>query len=201
MDPAGRGAPLYPIHTGSFNIFAWQFLFVAGVAIGHARLTKPGNQMPFRPLLSLGALAVCIYGIGVTHLGWRLGPDWLFGIFVNKPNLGALRLANFGMVAYLVANMGAVSPGSSPGDLRFLGQHSLSVVAAQSVAVMIILQFSGLFATPLANWLSTAGCIGILFAAAWTHETVGRWLEDLRSVRARQAAGLAVSRPHDVRPA
>jgi hypothetical protein len=158
--------------------------------------------MPFRPLLSLGALAVCIYGIGVTHLGWRLGPDWLFGIFVNKPNLGALRLANFGMVAYLVANIGARFPRLVTWrPLAFLGQHSLSVVAAQSVAVMIILQFSGLFATPLANWLSTAGCIGILFAAAWTHETVGRWLEDLRSVRARQAAGLAVSRPHDVRPA
>ena len=37
--PPVDGAPLYPINTGSFNLLAWQFLFLAGLVIGHARLS------------------------------------------------------------------------------------------------------------------------------------------------------------------
>src|SRR5580658_3198794 len=44
-------APLYPIHVGSFNLFAWQLLFVMGVVIGHARITEKKPVMRRNPLL------------------------------------------------------------------------------------------------------------------------------------------------------
>ncbi len=192
--PPVDGAPLYPIHVGSFNIFAWQFLFVAGAVIGHARLNE--GQVTFRPLLLAGAAAIAGFGFGVEHLGWRPPvSDALFGILVNKPNLGALRMANFGMVAYLVAALGARFPRwVTWRPLAFLGQHSLSVFVAQSVAVMIVLQFSGLFATPLVNVLSTAACIAFLFAAAGIHRVAGRWLKLARPFHAGPGPGITVSR-------
>jgi len=194
--PPVDGAPLYPIHVGSFNIFAWQFLFVSGVVIGQVRLTDPRPQIGFRPLLLAGAAAICVCGYGVQRLHWRPDcPDWLFGIILNKPNLGALRLVNFAMVAYLVGAVGGRWPRLITWrPLAFLGQHSLVVVAAQSVLVLILIQFDGLFATPWRDRLVTLAAIGFLFVAARVHQSfTGR-----APLRPRQTPGLPVSRPHDV---
>lgn len=195
--PPVDGAPLYPIHVGSFNIFTWQFLFVGGAVIGHARLSPSWGRRLYRPAYLAAAAAVAIFGVGVEHLGWRTpGPDWLFGIFVNKPNLGLLRLANFGAAAYLVSAVGARFPGLVTWrPLAFLGQHSIAVVAAQTVALMIVLQFSALFATPLVNWTTTLLCIGFLFAVAAVHQAFTRWLASAKAQR--RALALGVSRPSD----
>ncbi len=194
--PPVDGAPLYPIHVGSFNIFAWQLLFVFGAALGHARLSDLRPQVPFRPLLFLGAVAVVVYGYGVQKLHWRPGgPEWLFGVLLNKPNLGALRLADFGMAAYLVALVGARWPALVTWrPLAFIGQHSLVVVAAQSVLVMILIQFNTLFDTKLHDYLTTAGAVAFLFGAAGIHQWITRWA----ALRTRQAAPVPVSRAHDV---
>jgi len=194
--PPVDGAPLYPVHVGSFNIFAWQFLFVSGAVIGHARLTDPRPVISFRPLLFVGAVAVVVYGYGIQKLHWRPPvPDWLFGILLNKPNLGAMRLVDFGMAAYLVSLVGARWPRVVTWrPLAFLGQHSLTVVAAQSVLVLILIQFDGLFATPWRDRLVTLASIGFLFVAAGVHQT----LAGKGPIRPRQPAPLPVSRPHDV---
>jgi hypothetical protein len=196
--PPIDGAPLYPVHVGSFNIFAWQFLFICGMAIGHDRLTDPRPQMSFRPLLLLGAIGIAVYGYGVQRLHWRPDcPEWLFGAMLNKPNLGALRLADFGMAAYLVGMIGGRWPKLVTWrPLAFLGQHSLVVVAAQSVLVLILIQFDGLFATTLRDHLVAAGAIAFLFATAWVHQSLTGKKPAL--VRPRQMPTLPVSRPHDV---
>jgi hypothetical protein len=194
--PPVDGAPLYPVHVGSFNIFAWQFLFVAGVVIGHVRLTDLRPQITFRPFLLLGALAIAVYGYGIQRLHWRPDcPEWLFGVILNKPNLGAMRLADFGMAAYLVGAVGGRWPKLVTWrPLAFLGQHSLVVVAAQSVLVLILIQFDGLFATPWRDRLVTLGAVAFLFVAAWVHQA----LTAKAPIRPRQMPGLPVSRPHDV---
>jgi hypothetical protein len=194
--PPIDGAPLYPVHVGSFNIFAWQLLFVFGAVIGHARLSEARPQVLFRPLLFLGAVAVVVYGYGVQKLHWRpAGPEWLFGILLNKPNLGALRLADFGMAAYLVSLLGARWPALVTWrPLAFIGQHSLVVVAAQSVLVMILIQFNSLFDTRLHDYLTTAAAVAFLFAAAGIHQ----WITGRRPLHPRQPAPLPVSRAHDV---
>jgi hypothetical protein len=195
--PPIDGAPLYPVHLGSFNIFAWQFLFIAGVVIGQVRQTDPRPQLSFQPLLLLGAAAVAVYGYGIQRLHWRPDcPEWLFGILLNKPNLGALRLADFGMVAYLVGAIGGRWPQLVTWrPLAFLGQHSLVVVAAQSVLAIILIQFDGLFATPARDHLVVLGVIAYLFLAAWIHQTL---LSRKAPIQPRQMPGLPISRPHDV---
>lgn len=172
--PPVDGAPLYPINTGSFNLLAWQFLFVVGVTIGHARVSGwPQVARPSRWVLA-GAAAVAVYGFGLHHSGWtRLWPDRLFGILLNKPALGLFRMADFGCVAYLVAVLGEQFPSIlTARPLAFLGRHSLAVVAAQSVLVMTLLQFDGLFETPLSQALTTAAAVGMLFLAAFFHQSL-----------------------------
>ncbi len=172
--PPVDGAPLYPINTGSFNLLAWQFLFVVGVAIGHARVSgRPQAARPSRWILAAAA-AVAVYGLGLHYADWpRLWPDRVFGILLNKPALGLFRMADFGCVAYLVAVFGAQFPSFlTARPLAFLGRHSLAVVAAQSVLVMSLLQFPGLFETELSRTLTAAAAVGTLFAAALVRQAL-----------------------------
>jgi hypothetical protein len=172
--PPVDGAPLYPINTGSFNLLAWQFLFVAGVVVGHARACgRPQVSRP-SPWVLAGAAAVAVYGIGVHYAQWpALWPDRVFGVLVNKPALGLLRMADFGCVAYLFGVLGAQFPGALTWrPLAFLGRHSLAVVATQSVAVMGLLQFPSLFGTELSRTLVAAAAVTILFAAAFARQSL-----------------------------
>jgi hypothetical protein len=174
--PPMAGAFLYPLNTGTFNLFAWQFLFVAGIAIGHARASgRPQVSSP-SPWAVLGASAVVLYGLGLRHLGWpALWPDERFGVLLNKPALGLLRMADFGSVAYLVGIVGARFPRSlSARPLALLGRHSLAVVATQTVVVLVLLQFSQFFSTAWGRTLTVAGAVGLLFAAAAAHERIKR---------------------------
>jgi hypothetical protein len=172
--PPVDGAPLYPINTGSFNLLAWQLLFVAGVAVGHARAGGRAQVSRPSPWVLAGAAAVAVYGIGVRYAQWpALWPDRAFGILLNKPALGLLRMADFGCVAYLVGVLGAQLPGALTWrPLAFLGRHSLAVVATQSVAVMGLLQFPALFETELSRTLVAAAAVGILFAAALARQSL-----------------------------
>ena len=116
-------------------------------------------------------------------------------MILNKPNLGALRLADFAMAAYLVAVFGERFPRLLTWrPFAFLGQDSLVVVAAQSVLAMILVQFSWLFATTSRDRLTTAGAVAFLFLAAWLHQRLSK----PSALSTRQEPGLRLSRPHDV---
>jgi hypothetical protein len=132
------------------------------------------------------AAAVAVYAWGLNILGWpHPWVDRTFGILLNKPALGYLRLVDFAAVAYLVGILAAAFPRLFAWrPLELLGRHSLVVVAGQSVVVMVLLQFPTLFATPLANWLTSASAIGFLFVVAGLHE----WVVVRRSQRAASAA-------------
>ena len=172
--PAIAGAPSYPINTGSFNLLAWQFIFVAGVAIGHARVSGLAQVARPNPGVVLAAAVLAAYGFGIRHYGWpSLWPEDVFGVLLNKPALGLLRLADFGAVAYLVAIAGERFPWAlSVRPLEFLGRHSIAVVAAQSVAIMALLQFQALFATPGSRTAIALGAVAFVFAVAAAHQAV-----------------------------
>jgi hypothetical protein len=203
--PPVDGAPLYPINTGSFNLLAWQFLFVAGVTIGHARIS--GSQQVVRPNPLIAALAavVAVYGFGLHHCQWpRLWPDHAFGMLLNKPALGLFRVADFGCVAYLVGIFGALVPQALTWrPLALLGRHSLAVVAAQTVVVMFLLQFPALFATTFLRTFTAAAVVGLLFLVAATRQALvalGRSAAAV-PIRTRQPAGAPLVRPDDARAA
>jgi hypothetical protein len=202
--PAIDGAPLYPINTGSFNVFAWQMLFIAGVAIGHARISGLEQVKRPNPLVICATAALALYCLGIRHAQWpTLWSDRVFGVFLNKPALGLLRIADFGSVAYLVAAFGARFPAAlSWRPLATLGRHSLAVVAIQSVAITALLQFP-LFGTTLSRTLTAAAVIGFLFAGAALKE---RFFDRRPEpapipVGARQTGGRSLAQPDDARAA
>ena len=202
--PPVDGAPLYPINTGSFNLFAWQFLFIVGVTIGHARIS--GLQQALRPnrWVVAGAAALSVYGFGLHHYQWpHPWPEHAFGILLNKPALGLFRMADFGCVAYLVAIFGARFPKALVWrPLAFLGQNSLAVVAAQSVTVMALMQFNSLFDTGLSRTLTAAVVIGILFVVAGARQAVvSRGRSGAAPIGTRQPAARRLIRPDDARAA
>jgi hypothetical protein len=200
--PAIDGAPLYPINTGSFNMLGWQMLFIAGVAIGHARISGAEQVRRPNPFVLVLAAAVVVYGLGIRHAQWpSLWPDRWFGMFLNKPALGLLRVADFGAVAYLVGAFGARFPKAlSFRPLAFLGRHSLAVVAMQSVAITILLQFP-LFETELSRTLTAFGLIGVLFAGAAIKERYFDTHAAPVPVGARQNPGRPLVGPDDARAA
>ncbi len=202
MDPAH----IYPVNIGSFNLFAWQFLFVAGVAIGYERASGRAQVSRLNPWALIPAACTVTYGLGVRYGRLpSLWPDALFGILLNKPALGLLRMADFGCVAYLVAIVGARFPSAlTARPLAFLGRHSIVVVATQSVAIMVLLQFSEPFATPLSRTLSAFATVALLFAAAAAAEAFRKrqpHASIVRSIRSRQPEHRGLVRPDDAQAA
>lgn len=161
----------FPVVLGSFNLYAWQFIFILGVIAGNTRLNKNENIKP-RFSLILGASIVILACLSIQHLGWR--PAWsdkFFGVSLNKPALGFMRLTNFGCVAYIITLIGSKFPHlfSWP-KLAFLGKHSIAVFATQSVTAMILLQFGRFFTTITGDIICTSISISLLYLAAYIRD-------------------------------
>jgi hypothetical protein len=123
--------------TGAFNLFAWQAVWLAGMAVGaaSARGTLPFERLP-RVIYPLSA-AVCLFFVGVRHnlLGAHLTQQAL-GMQLDKWQIGPLRMLNLiamGCVVYwsrrLVTRLVHIEP------LITLGKASLEVFCAHIVFV------------------------------------------------------------------
>jgi hypothetical protein len=125
--------------TGAFNLFAWQLVWVTGMALG-AMSTQ--GALPFARLPRVAfpvSAAVCAFFIGVRHdwLGPRLTTE-AFGLELDKWQIGPLRLVNlvaFVVVAYwsrrLVTRLVLREP------FLTLGKASLEVFSAHIVFVFV----------------------------------------------------------------
>lgn len=199
--PPIDGAPIYPINTGSFNPLAWQLLFIAGVVIGHARVSGFEQLRKPNPAVLVLVSVLAVYAFCVRHGSVpALWPDHTFGMLLNKPALGLLRMADFGAVAYLVGALGARFPKAlSWRPLAYLGRHSLAVVAMQSVAITLLLQFP-LFETALSRTATAVGLIAAIYGGVAVKIHYFDAPAEL-PVGARQPAARALVRPDDVRAA
>ncbi len=149
---------LPPLNLGFFNLLAWQFLFISGIAIGYAKTKSSTALAPVRPgLLLLAAIGGAVFFFCLQHRHHSsLWSDRHFGILLNKPSLGALRLISFALIAYLVAVAGTRFPRLlSWRPLAMLGRHPLPVVAAQCVVVLILLTHDNFFTTAMDRWIVT----------------------------------------------
>ncbi|HTD96904.1 MAG TPA: OpgC domain-containing protein, partial [Edaphobacter sp.] len=125
--------------TGSFNLFAWQFVWVSGMWIGAASAHGP---LPFARLPRYAypiSAAICLFFIGIRHdwLGSRLIPENLLPQ-LDKWNIGPLRLINliaFTCLLYwsrrFVTRIVLVKP------FLTLGKASLEVFCAHIVFVFV----------------------------------------------------------------
>jgi hypothetical protein len=162
------------VNTGSFNLLAWQFLFIAGVAIGHARLSGQPQVARPNPWMVVVTSALAVYAFGIRQFDWTpIWSDRVYGPLLNKPALGLLRMGDFAATAYLVAILGERYPRllSIP-PLEFLGRHSLVVVATQSVAIMTVLQFPAFTRTEFDRTLVAIAMVAVVFVAAWIQQAV-----------------------------
>jgi len=180
--------PAYPQgHVWYFNPLAWQFLFIAGAALGFTGRRHPGWSKLARAALPL---AVFITAVGfLIKLSWTIHGVWdpFPGFFlkelwpVNKNNLSPVRLIPFFAAVAVVA---AVVPPdwatlSSPAarPLVLCGQQSLEIFClgillsalghfvlseyASGVAIQLLVNLAGIFAMCLTarmlDWYKTMG--------------------------------------------
>lgn len=160
------------LNTGSFNLLAWQLLFVVGVVCGHAWST--GERIWPKPrtdllAVTLGAAAL-LYAMRHSFLHLPVPAAWIDGL-TNKNNLAPLRLFNAGLLYYLVYGVAVHFPGVlSWRPFAFLGQHSMFVFAVHILAAYALQAFPEIFVVSSAGrWKATVVMIGTLFAAAAVH--------------------------------
>ncbi len=129
--------------TGSFNLFAWQMVWVSGLCIGAASAQEGCSfRRPPRFAYQVSAL-ICIFFIGVRHnwFGNHLTQQTL-GLQLDKWQLGPLRLVNliaFACVIYwsrkLLTRLFLIEP------FIMLGKASLQVFCAHLAFVFVGLAF------------------------------------------------------------
>jgi len=188
VQATNMSVPAYPqVHVWYFNPLAWQFLFIAGAALGFAGRRHPGWSKLARAALPL---AVSITAVGfLIKLSWTIHGVWdpFPGFFlkelwpVNKNNLSPVRLIPFFAAVAVVA---AVVPPdwatlSSPAarPLVLCGQQSLEIFCLgillsalghfvlseyeSGVAIQLLVNLAGIFAMCLTarmlDWYKTMG--------------------------------------------
>jgi hypothetical protein len=125
-----------------FNPFAWQLIFVAGAAAGHATLA--GVRLPRHVDGVIAALAVVAFAVAVkapwTALGLDGGPVTRLGVNhldFSKTYAHPLRLATLAALAYLAAALISREArwlqGEAARRLQAIGRASLPVFAAGTV--------------------------------------------------------------------
>jgi hypothetical protein len=140
------------LQPGSFDPFAWQFLFVLGAFFGYRQLREEPLAPQGRRFLFL-ALAVALPLLVLRH-ATRLDipgfPYVQLELLTHRPRLGWLRLVNFLVIAYLLMRLVAWRPRFFQARwFVWLGQHSLQVFAAHVLLVYLV--------TPLQWWLRDLG--------------------------------------------
>jgi len=119
-----------PACGGSFNLLAWQVLWVAGLAVGETTTRRAIFPARHRLLLTRISGAVVALGLLSRHGLW---PRELFSpdlyLWMDKWTLGPLRLLNFSAWVVLLLSWSPQPPRWLAGPLALPGRHSLSVFA------------------------------------------------------------------------
>ena len=122
-------ARLLPIRPGAFYLPAWQFLWVAGVALGETSLHQPLLSPDRRRVFGGVAAAVVLTGFIWRHGGLPAGLTSGVDLLTDKWTLGPLRLLNFtGWIVLLLA-WNPQPPQWLLAPTALLGRHSLAVFA------------------------------------------------------------------------
>lgn len=184
------------LNLGAFHFLAWQLLFVGGAVIG-AHKAMGAKLLPLRAGTVAIAFALAV-GLWLASRGFVTLPlpDDNAHTLLRKSTLGALRLCNFALVAYLVSVAATRFPAVfSWKPLALLGRHTLPVFTAHVIVAMVILTYPELFFyTPAGRWTATAIMLFALFATA----LFARWRRDRKISRA--IAQLSRSSPPPPRP-
>lgn len=179
---------LLPFRGGSFNVLAWQFLWMAGLALGETSSRRQLIPQKFRAPLGVLATLLVLTGLSARHglvAGWQVNPDLLMTNFwLNKWTLGPLRMLNFAVWVVLLTAWNPRPPKWMQAPTALLGRHSLAVFAFHLPLVITATAVIQMLALPDSEQtILVLGVIGSLFVWA-------KWLDH----NARQRA-LALAHP------
>jgi hypothetical protein len=167
----GDPTRLLPLRWGSFDLLAWQFLWVCGLALGETSLRRPIIKPQFRLWLAIPAFAIVLVGLlsrrGLWPQAW-LNPDVF--LWMDKWTLGPLRLLNFAAWTALLLAWNPQLPKRLLAPTALLGRNSLSVFAFHLplviAAAVIVQQFSPSNAMQTAIGLLVIALL-FVWAACW----------------------------------
>jgi len=162
--------------TGAFDLPAWQFLWMLGLALGAGGIAS-GREQFGRPRFPRWWLRTAL-GVALIGLGWRhwrgQAPfeHWQhLNVLLDKWHLGPLRLINFFALLTLALHYGPAIVARLP-RMRFLevlGAASLPVFCAHLVVVLLSLAVLGPPAPERPAWMDAAllaGTFAVLYAVA-----------------------------------
>jgi hypothetical protein len=161
----------FPCLLGSFNPFAWQFLFIGGLFFGFRRST--GNLIPIKKSYFTVAFLIWLW---IMLFRYGVLPSDLFGFelldYTVRETFGPLRAINLLTLAYLIVCVGTRFPKSLEWPwFSYLGQHSLQVFTFHLVLLYVILPLYD-FIIPL-GWtvilLTNIAIASSLSLPAWLH--------------------------------
>jgi hypothetical protein len=126
----GDPAHGFALHWGSFDLFAWQFLWLGGVALGETSPRQAIIKKNHRTALGLPAAVVILPGLAMRYGFWPHG--WWnddYYIWMDKWTMGPLRLLDFAAWVVLLLAWNPHPSVRLLGSLSLLGRHSLAVFA------------------------------------------------------------------------
>jgi len=184
---------ILPVNLGTFDPFAWQMLFVWGLALGYWRLSYRGPSIFTRrgPVVVVAGVAGLLLLVRYRFLPPG-APVYYDSPLVDITTLAPLRLVNFVVLAYLVGFV-AVQFRTllSCRWLAFLGQHSLQVFTFHLAVVYAFMPlFGSIEMQPaIVQVLITLLALASLSVPAWLHQIYrqGKW-GLRRSGRSRHSA-------------
>lgn len=154
-----------PLHqTGSFDLVAWQFVWILGMWMGSRREAVP-SQRDFPWWITAPCLIAGIgcmlwrHAVGLAPFGQHGELNQLF----DKWALGPLRVLNFLALLVIVARFGPwLARRVRFRRLEALGQASLPVFCAQIVAVLVVLSAIGDKKGEMPLWFDTVLLAAVL---------------------------------------
>ncbi len=163
-----------PVAFGSFDIFAWQLLWVGGLCLGSLHLNHRQSARTWRitPLALGVAIVMAIFFFGLRHGFLSIPGLTETGAMLNKWTLGPLRLLN---IACLIALIIAFAPQRLPrfvgAPLALLGRYSLPTfcfhipLALVGKEILYVCKPDDLTASAMG-----LAAIALLFLPAWFSE-------------------------------
>jgi hypothetical protein len=149
-----------PLHEmGSFDLWAWQFLWLVGMWVGvcwakdQLNLPRLARQLTIPALFIVSALLATRYAVG---RGLELGS---YELYFDKWHLGIVRLVDFTAIAVLLIRAHSYLKPLSIRPLVLLGQSSLQVFCTH-----LLFCFAGLTLLGNASMLSSWKQFGLLAA-------------------------------------
>ena len=162
---------LLPLRWGSFDLLAWQLVWVGGLALGESSSRRPVFSSKWRFSLAAISVPITVVGFLARHGVLSLNPDSF--LWIDKWTLGPLRLLNFASWVALLLAWNPRVPARLLAPAALLGRHSLAVFAFHLPLVITASTIVQLF--PLSNvWQIgvSLSVIGALFLwAMWLEYT------------------------------